>query len=60
MCQRDRRKRGNGQDEFTYREGRLGFVRIDEDLALSFSDFVGNFFNTFGNLLLDARRLWRD
>lgn len=42
--------------DVSHRGGKPGFVRIDDDHTLTFPDFVGNFyFNTIGNLALDAR-----
>jgi len=47
--------RGEGLD-VSHRGGRPGFVRIDDGRRLTFPDYRGNFFfNTLGNLQLDAR-----
>ena len=42
--------------DVSHRGGKPGFVRVDEDGALTLPDFTGNlFFNTIGNLMLDPR-----
>jgi hypothetical protein len=42
--------------DVSHRGGRPGFVRIDADDTLTLPDFSGNgYFNTLGNLALDAR-----
>jgi predicted pyridoxine 5'-phosphate oxidase superfamily flavin-nucleotide-binding protein len=47
--------RAQGVD-VSHRDGRPGFVRIDNDSTLTVPDFVGNnFFNTLGNLMLNPR-----
>lgn len=44
------------QVDVSHRGGRPGFVRIDEDGALTVPDFNGNlFFNTLGNFLVNSR-----
>jgi hypothetical protein len=52
------RQGGDGVD-ISHRGGKPGFVRVDSDnlgTVLTIPDFRGNsFFNTFGNLALDAR-----
>lgn len=45
----------NGVDA-SHRGGRPGFLQVRDDQVLSFPDFTGNrFFNTLGNIALDAR-----
>ncbi|MCR0984579.1 pyridoxamine 5'-phosphate oxidase family protein [Roseomonas populi] len=47
---------GQRQIDVSHRGGRPGFVRIGDDGALTIPDFAGNrFFNTLGNLLVNAR-----
>jgi uncharacterized protein len=42
--------------DVSHRGGKLGFVRIDDDLTLTVPDFSGNcHFNTFGNLELNPK-----
>ncbi|AWY38907.1 FAD-binding oxidoreductase [Pseudomonas putida] len=47
---------GQNQVDASHRGGKPGFVRIEEDGALTIPDFSGNlFFNTLGNILLNPR-----
>jgi len=42
--------------DVSHRGGKPGFVRIDNDITLTFPDFSGNYhFNTMGNILLNPR-----
>ena len=42
--------------DVSHRGGKPGFVRIDDDAALTFPDFTGNYhFNTLGNIQLNPR-----
>ena len=42
--------------DVNHRGGKQGFVKVLEDQTVIFPDYDGNnFFNTFGNILLDAR-----
>lgn len=42
--------------DVNHRGGKPGFVKVLEDKTLVFPDYEGNnFFNTFGNIVLDAR-----
>ncbi len=45
-----------GGVDVSHRGGKPGFVRVDDDRTLTVPDYTGNFhFNTFGNLMLNAR-----
>ncbi|UZD99372.1 FAD-binding oxidoreductase [Pseudomonas mediterranea] len=47
---------GQNQVDASHRGGKPGFVRMEEDGALTIPDFSGNlFFNTLGNILLNPR-----
>ncbi|MBZ9780460.1 pyridoxamine 5'-phosphate oxidase family protein [Pseudomonas sp. REP124] len=47
---------GQNQVDASHRGGKSGFVRMEEDGALTIPDFSGNlFFNTLGNILLNPR-----
>lgn len=50
------REGGPRQVDVSHRGGRPGFVRVDDDGALTIPDFAGNlYFNTLGNLLVNPR-----
>ena len=44
------------QVDVSHRGGKTGFVRVDQDGALTIPDFAGNmFFNTLGNILVNGK-----
>ncbi|HLI99083.1 MAG TPA: pyridoxamine 5'-phosphate oxidase family protein [Bradyrhizobium sp.] len=47
---------GKRRVDVSHRGGRVGFVRVDDDGALTIPDFAGNlFFNTLGNIHMNGR-----